>query len=159
MDIIEKYCNKNFKHYEKNILSLIEKDMDDGMEMVYIKRNDLPNDNGFYILMARELLNIFQNIEDYVYDLEIIDNIKKKIEWMERKQQYLPKDEKIVNKFIVKSSIVILIDNNDNSIKLRKYLKDNCKNYKDLLRYAVIIKSGWIKPKFNCVKVLLNDLN
>ena len=44
-----------------------------------------------------------------------------------------------------------------NEKKITKYLKNDIKDSEDLIKYGLIMKQGWLKPKFNIIEVLLNN--
>lgn len=152
MNIVKEYCNKNFNNIEDNIFKIIEDDLDDKLILLNVSRDYTPHN--FKILINEDLYNIFNVIEDGAYNLVPINDIKIKMNMMEREINYEDKDKIYVNKFITNVSLISLQDNKD---EFEKYLNKNCKDFTDLLKYATIISSGWIKPKFSCVKVLLND--
>ena len=149
MEIVKNYCNENFPEYEQYILKIIENDLDDKLELVYVKQLFMGvNNYSFYLLMDRNLYDIFNKIQDPLYQMIIVSDDKLKM-------KFIDEDRMAVNKFIVQSSLLILQDDNI-SKEFRDYLNKNCENYEDLLKYATIISSGWIKPKFDCVDVILN---
>ena len=152
MNIVKEFCNDNFENIEDNIFKIIEEDLDDKLVLAYINREY--TSKKFHILMNKDLFNIFNTIEDNIYNISEIDDIKMKMDMMKREINYEEENHLHVNKFIISLSLILLHDNKED---FEKYLNDNCENFEDLLKYATIISSGWIKPKFDCVKVLLND--
>ena len=149
MNIMKEFCNKNCKNVDDNIFDIIENNMEDGLDLLKITRNDISEDySSFLILVDKELTIFLKSIEDYVYDIEILD-IKLKMEFMERRYWYHP-HKKFVNIFLIKCSLILL----DNPLFLN-YLVDTYEEekYQDLLKYYKISKSGWLKPKFNILNL------
>lgn len=161
INTIKKYCNKEFLEYEKNILKIIESNLDDKLELIRIKLlyMGVAEEKGCFLLIDRNLLNIFENIDDSLFDIVKINDIKLKMRFIKKEEQYNLKDKYVINKFLLQNSILILNTENENTIKFRKYLDKNCENFSELLKYCIIIKNGWLKPKFNCVNILLNSFD
>lgn len=151
---IEKYCDKNFENVEDNIFKIIDEDMDDHLKLIKVYDGHCTCCNSLlYILLDEELFHNFQNVKDYIYTIEEVKDTLKKDNFIKHKIQYVKKDENRVNNFLIKMSMVLLHDQNDQFIN---YLKNHIKQHDIIFDYHKIIQKGWLKPKFNCVNIFLN---
>lgn len=156
MDIIRKYCYENFLHVEKNIFEIVREYEEDEMELIQVYRNDIKCNLKFHILMNKELVRIFKKLQDYVYSIEIVDNFELKMSLMEEGKYFRDGHKHYVNRFISSYSLILIQEKNED---FNKYLQINCDSDKfvELLQYAFINSSGWIKPRFDCIPILLNN--
>lgn len=147
---IVKECLSNSKNIEENILRMIENDMEDGLDLLKISRNDIEFPTPTFILVENKLTIFLKTIEDYVYDIEILD-INLKMKYIEQGRWYNEVDKRVVNKYLLNCSL-ILLDNNEEFLDyLRKTYNEE--KYDDLLKYYLIKKNGWIKPRFNILNL------
>lgn len=156
LTLIKNYCLQNLQNVEENIFKIISDDMEDGLELVKISRDYI--DSSCLLLLDKKLLKIFKSIEDHIYKINIVNDMNKKIKMMEEKIQYYNKDRKIINNFLLKSCFLLIIENN---IDFENYLNNhkNVDDVEDLKKYILIIKYGWMKPKFDCINLMLDEFN
>ena len=153
MNTVKSFCFENFQNVEERIFDIIQDDLNDKMILIKFKRDDIPNAKEHFLLMEEELYNIFKDVE-FLYAMEVIDDINKKMDMMERKINYESEARPYVNLFLTRMSIERLLEKDE---KFQNYLETNCGDFSDLIKYAQIISSGWIKPKFNCIDILLGN--
>ena len=72
---------------------------------------------------------------------------------MDMEIQYFKSDRGIVNSFLAKISMILVMDKDK---EFMDYLGENCGDFTDLIKYTQIISSGWIKPRFDAIKIILN---
>ena len=153
MNTVKSYCFKNFENVEGNIFNIIQDNLDDKMVLIKFKRDDIPNAKENILLMEEDLYDIFKDIE-FLYAMEVVDNIQLKMDMMERKVNYEKEARPYVNMFLTRMSLDRILEKDE---KFQKYLETHCDDFSELLKYATIISSGWIRPKFDCIKTLLGN--
>lgn len=157
MNIVRNYCLKNFPNFEENILKIIESDLDDELELVYIRRETFglrkpinPEYDSFKMLIDKKLLRMFQEI-DYIYVIEIHSE-KEKLEWILNEKLFDSNKESQVYSFLSRMSVILLMDHNK---EFREYLI-NKKNYTKIMDYGNVVNKSWRNPKFNIIEILMD---
>ena len=125
--------------------------MDDKLVLIKFKRDDIPNAKENLMLMESDLYEIFKDV-DFLYSIEIVEDINKKMDMMERRVNYEKEARPYVNMFLTRMSIDRLLEDDE---RFTKYLGEHCDDFSDLIKYSQIISNGWIKPKFDCINILL----
>ena len=153
MNTVKSFCYENFENVEEYIFDIIEDDLNDKMILIKFKRDDIPNAKENLLLIEEDLYNIFKNVE-FLYSMQVVDNIQLKMDMMERKVNYEPEARPYVNMFLTRFSLDLILDKDE---EFQKYLETHCDDFSDLLKYSQIISSGWIRPKFDCIETLLGN--
>lgn len=150
--MIKEYCLNTFENVEPHIFKYIEEYEKDNLVLIEVEKDSIM----FEMIINKDLVEIFEEVEDYVYKIKIINNFEKKMYYLENEMYFEKNDIIFVNKFLTSMSLILLHEDN---INFMKFLQKNAEPDKfiQLLQYAFIHSSGWIKPKFYCVPILLND--
>ena len=153
IDALVNRCNTLYKITREQSFKIIEKDMEDGLELIEVYRTDIRSPPKLRILLQKEFVKFLMGIEDYVYKIRILD-INEKIIYLEEEKCYDFEKEILVNRFLINFSLILL---RDNEMFLDYLIKTHEMNeIDDLLKYNVANKRGWVRPKFNILRIYTN---
>ena len=140
---------KQFENVDENIIKMIIDDTNDELTLCRLGNS--------YFVVDDKLLELIKSIEKLMdfHHLDKVDgNMDIKMMFVQLEKNYNQSDNKMLNKYF-RLVIKHLFKHNEKNIT--DYLKNHIKDSEDLIKYGLIMKNGWLKPKFNIIEVLLNN--